>query len=189
MVLGLFLSGCDTTGLGTALNTYDQQKNAVTLGDSLDQALPRLNSMQSSVQSQWLRPADQYLESGTKFYIHYQRTGWVEDGLNTDDEFTPYIFANSKLVAIGWVALGGARTAGDANAAAAFNQQRSQALMSLSNSLLQPQTTTRSNSSSSGTFQREVTSGMNKVCFYNTISGLKAYNTSSTSICPIAYPN
>ena len=47
---------------------------------------------------------------------------------------------------------------------------------------------TQSSSSSGGTFKNEVTSGMSKVCFYNTISGIKAYNTSATSICPISYP-
>ena len=47
---------------------------------------------------------------------------------------------------------------------------------------------TQSSSSSGGTFKNEVTSGMSKVCFYNTLSGIKAYNTSANSICPLSYP-
>ncbi len=97
--------------------------------------------MQASLPSDWKRVADQYLENGVPFYIHYQRTGWVEDGMKTDDEFTPYIFADSTLVAIGWTVLGGAKSSGDAIAAAAINQQRSQALIDLGDSLRQPQTT------------------------------------------------
>ena len=31
-------------------------------------------------------------------------------------------------------------------------------------------------------------SGMNKICYYNTISGKKTINISRTSICPISYP-
>ena len=135
------LTGC--LEAGTAISAYDQQKHTVKLGDSINVALPALESMQSSLQSDWKKVADQYLENGVPFYIHYQRTGWVEDGVNTDDEFTPYVFADGTLVAIGWTVLGGAKSSGDANAAAALNQQRSQALMDLSKSLQQPQTTYR----------------------------------------------
>ena len=59
------------------------------------------------------------------------------------DLFTTYVFADGTLVAIGWTVLGGAKSSGNASAAAALNQQRSQALMDLSKSLSQPQTTYR----------------------------------------------
>ena len=36
------------------------------------------------------------------------------DGLTTDDEFTPYIFNNGKLVGIGWQVLGGPKSQGQA---------------------------------------------------------------------------
>jgi hypothetical protein len=60
----------------------------------------------------------------------------------TDDEFTPYVFADNTLVAIGWTVLGGPITSGNAAAAAYNAQQRSQALMDLSNALLNPQSNT-----------------------------------------------
>ena len=139
IVLGLLLQGC-AEGPYLALNTYDQQKHTVRLGDSINTALPALKSMQSSLTPIWLRPAEQYLKGGSRFYIHFQRTGWIEDHVLTDDEFTPYVFANDKLVAIGWTVLGGARTSGSGATAAAINELRGQALMDLSNSLRQPQT-------------------------------------------------
>ena len=42
------------------------------------------------------------------------RTGRQPDGLTTDDEFTPYIFNNGKLVGIGWHLIGGPKTQGQA---------------------------------------------------------------------------
>ncbi len=42
--------------------------------------------------------------------IYYMRTGWVSDGITTDDEFTPFIFNNGQLVGIGWASLGGPKS-------------------------------------------------------------------------------
>ena len=138
LILFLFLAGCYAD---TAMIEYDNRKHEVRLGDSINKALPILNNIQSTVPSDWLRPAEQYLEGGKRFYIHYQRTGHTEDGVLTDDELTPYVFVEDTLVAIGWTALGGPKTFGNAAAAAYNNQQRSNALMDLGNALSQPQTT------------------------------------------------
>jgi hypothetical protein len=154
LILLLMLTGC--LEAGTAISTYDQQKHTVKLGDSINVALPALESMQASLQSDWKRTADQYLENGATFYVHYQRTGWIEDCLLTDDELTPYVFVDGTLVAIGWTVLGGARSAGDANAAAAFNQQRSQALFDLSDALRQPQRTYKPRNSRTTCFAQKV---------------------------------
>ena len=57
---------------------------------------------------------DKYMKEGIAVEIIYFRSGWNSDGLTTDDEFTPYIFNDDKLVAIGWQVLGGAKTQGQA---------------------------------------------------------------------------
>tara|TARA_Y100000748_G_C15397238_1_gene449965 strand:- start:191 stop:712 length:522 start_codon:yes stop_codon:yes gene_type:complete len=138
LFLLLILSGCYAD---TAMLEYSHRKHEVKLGDNINRALPILNQIQSTVPSSWLRPADQYMEKGKRYYVHYQRTGHTEDGVLTDDELTPYIFVDDTLVAIGWAVLGGPRTTGNAAAAAYNNQQRSQALMDLGNALSQPQPT------------------------------------------------
>ncbi|MDC2969531.1 hypothetical protein OAY16_05620 [Candidatus Pelagibacter sp.] len=138
LIFFLLLAGCYAD---TAMIEYDNRKHQVRLGDNINKALPILNDIQSSVPSSWLRPAEQYLEGGKRFYIHYQRTGHTEDGLLTDDELTPYVFVDETLVAVGWAALGGPKTFGNAAAAAYNNQQRSKALLDLGNALSQPQTT------------------------------------------------
>lgn len=137
-ILFIMLSGCYAD---TAIIEYNQNKHMINLGDSISKALPILENMQSSVPASWLRSPDQYIEGGKNYYIHYQRTGHTEDGIMTDDEFTPYIFADKKLVAIGWTVLGGPKSYGNAEVAAKNSQQRSDALLRLSNALAQPQPT------------------------------------------------
>jgi len=44
--------------------------------------------------------------------IYFMRSGRQPDGLRTDDEFTPYVFNDGKLVGVGWQVLGGAKSQG-----------------------------------------------------------------------------
>ena len=64
LILFLFLAGCYAD---TAMIEYDNRKHEVRLGDSINKALPILNNIQSTVPSDWLRPAEQYLEGGKRF--------------------------------------------------------------------------------------------------------------------------
>jgi len=36
----------------------------------------------------------------------------MPDGMKTDDEFTPYLFIDGRLVGVGWAIVGGPRTKG-----------------------------------------------------------------------------
>ena len=49
-------------------------------------------------------------------------------------------------------------------------------------------TTTQSSSSSSSSFKTEEINGTTKICYYQTLSGVKAYNTTATTLCPMSYP-
>tara|TARA_E500000178_G_C16724689_1_gene618763 strand:- start:148 stop:642 length:495 start_codon:yes stop_codon:yes gene_type:complete len=106
------LYGCETTGVSYqdvqySISGSQQAQSQISLGDDRYTVVNLLNARQSSLTAEWLRPADQYMKDGKTMYIHYQRTSHVSDGRNTDDEFTPYVFENNKLVAIGWAHLGG----------------------------------------------------------------------------------
>ena len=61
-----------------------------------------------------IKQPDRYVKDGVNVEIIYFRSGWQPDGLVTDDEFTPYLFNDGKLVAIGWAILGGAKSRGQA---------------------------------------------------------------------------
>ena len=54
--------------------------------------------------------SDQYIKGETHVEILYMRSGWQRDGIVTDDEFTPYIFNDGILVAIGWATFEGPKT-------------------------------------------------------------------------------
>ena len=143
LLTSLMLSGCAEIAMDNNLSEYKKVQQSISLGDSKNKVLGTLIPIMQDLPEHWKRTAGQYLVNDDRFYVHYQRTGWVEDNMLTDDEFTPYVFADGTLVAIGWTVLGGAKSSGNASAAAALNQQRSQALMDLSESLRQPQTTYR----------------------------------------------
>ena len=64
------------------------------------------------------------MDNGDKILIKYCRTSWIEDGKTTDDEVTPFVFVNDKLIAIGWSTLGGIRTFGDVNAKVRAERER-----------------------------------------------------------------
>ena len=55
-------------------------------------------------------------------------------------------------------------------------------------SLGTPRGSTQSSSSSSSSFKREEINGTTKICYYQTLNGVKAYNTTSTTLCPMSYP-
>jgi hypothetical protein len=56
-----------------------------------------------------------YKKEGILVDILYFRSGWNSDGLTTDDEFTPYIFNDGKLVAVGWQFIGGKKSQGQSS--------------------------------------------------------------------------
>lgn len=59
-----------------------------------------------------IKQPDLYRKDGVLVEILYFRSGWQNDGITTDDEFTPYLFNDGSLVAIGWATLGGPRSQG-----------------------------------------------------------------------------
>ncbi|MEO1859310.1 MAG: hypothetical protein ABGZ19_05390 [Verrucomicrobiales bacterium] len=56
------------------------------------------------------RTPDMYWKHGVYVEILYFQSAWVKGGLISDDEFTPYIFNNGKLAAVGWQTLGGIKS-------------------------------------------------------------------------------
>ena len=120
MVLGLLLSGCETTtgynNVNYSMQNTAQVQSQISLGDLKSNIVPMLVAKQSNLSSDYLKPADQYIKDGKTMYIHYQRSGHVSDGRLTDDEFTPYVFENDKLIAIGWASLGGPKVVSSGSA-------------------------------------------------------------------------
>ena len=197
VVLLLTLQGCGDMphnhyfNLKDATNNYHSVAPSINLGDSKSSVMGKFYPLNHKLKSWQMKAPLQYSLDGSNFYVHFQRTRFIEDGNTTDDEFTPYVFANNVLIEIGWVTLqpNTFGQSGQSYSGADATRDIFQALLDIENrrtgvSNQSYGTTTTSTSS----FKNEVTSGMSKVCFYNTLSGIKAYNTSANSICPLSYP-
>ena len=110
-----FLTGCAEDMMYYNLNEYKKIAPNISLGDDQDKVLGLLLPIQEDLPQSWKRPPEQFMIKNDAYYIHFHRTGWVSDDRLTDDESTPYVFKNKKLVSIGWQALGGIKTTGAAN--------------------------------------------------------------------------
>ena len=109
------LSGC-ISPLASKIDQVISAHNAVTgkvkLGDHKNKVLSILLPTQKNLPENNKKLPDKYIKKGVRVEIYYMRSGRQPDGLTTDDEFTPYVFNNDKLVAIGWASIGGPKTHG-----------------------------------------------------------------------------
>lgn len=107
------LSACSTGfGIDRAIAEYDAVEDRIRLGDAKDAVLVILEPTQVSVPRSGRKKSDRYTKDGVHVEILYMRTGHQRDGLTTDDEFTPYVFHDGKLVGIGWHLIGGPKSHG-----------------------------------------------------------------------------
>jgi len=107
----LFLTGCVAT-TDSAIKKHDAVRSQVDLGDSKGRVLSILLPTQEELSPDASKPPERYMKDGVKVEIYFMRSRLQPDGLTTDDEFTPYVFNDGKLVGIGWQILGGASTQG-----------------------------------------------------------------------------
>ncbi len=108
-VFGFVFAGCatvPTTWEQTVIN-YQAAAPKVELGMSKQEVVDILNPTQTLLANTEIKQPDRYIKDGVNVEILYYRSGWISDNLNTDDEYTPYVFNNGKLVAIGWMTIGG----------------------------------------------------------------------------------
>ena len=114
----LCLSGCAIDNaigkyaIDNAIGKYEKVANQVNLGDTRDKVFGILMPTQGGLSAGKRKQPDKYMKDSKKIEIYYFRTQRQPDGLTTDDEFTPYIFEDGILQAIGWATIGGPKTSG-----------------------------------------------------------------------------
>jgi len=108
----IFLSSCTISPYKETVNNYAIAYENVELGMSVKEIKDILDPSQKRLKNTDIKQPDKYEKEGVLVEIYYYRSGWQSDGLVTDDEFTPYLFNDGKLVAIGWHILGGAKSQG-----------------------------------------------------------------------------
>jgi len=139
----LLFSGCgfaNHMNYNKSLDLYQQTSPTISLGQSKSEVLRKLAPVQAKTPAIAKRTADQLTEDGKRVEIHYVRTAWVEDGAKTDDEYTPYVFEDDILTAVGWGALGGPKTIANHERAAQMRARQNQQgnfLQNLGNAIYQ----------------------------------------------------
>lgn len=99
--------------IDSSSSAYRKAATRVSLGDDMAHVLAILQPTQRNVPFKSRKASEQFIDAnGTKVEIHFFRSSRQADGMTTDDEFTPYVFANQKLIAIGWTALGNVKSQG-----------------------------------------------------------------------------
>lgn len=111
----VFLASCAST-YETVVNEYVRAEPTVQLGMNSAQVTAILEPTQKGLTNSERKRPERYDKNGVAVEILYFRSGWNSDGITTDDEFTPYVFNDSKLVGIGWQTLGGPKSQGQAPA-------------------------------------------------------------------------
>ncbi len=108
----LTVFACVERQIDSGIAKYNAVADRVQLGDSRNKVLSILNPTQEGIPQKNRKNPDKYIKDNALVEIYYFRTGRQPDGLTTDDEFTPYLFNDGKLVAIGWQVLGGPKSVG-----------------------------------------------------------------------------
>ncbi len=123
-------------GIDAAIEWYHQVASSIQLKQSKEDVLEVLLPTQVGL-GEYGRMAESFTKDGKTIEIHYMRSARIQDGNTTDDEFTPYSFVDNTLIAIGWQALGGAKTYGDVNAAQRAKDAETQLLLGILGQQLQ----------------------------------------------------
>jgi len=108
-MLAGFFCGCSNS-VSTAINRYHAARPQIQLGMSKDAVLKILEPTQQGLSLRRSRGPEQYIQDGVHVEIYFFRSHANYDKILTDDEFTPYVFHDGKLQAIGWTAIGGPKT-------------------------------------------------------------------------------
>lgn len=101
----VLLSGCQITidsHYAETVDNYAAAASSVQLGMSPEQVRGILEPSQRCLSNIDRRGDERYLEGDSEVVIQYYRSGWRSDGRNTDDEYTPYLYRDGRLVSIGW---------------------------------------------------------------------------------------
>lgn len=100
--LAALLAGCHSSHYQSTVDDYVLAAPQVELGMSPAQVRRILEPTQRRLDSTDRRHDARYRLGETLVEIHYYRSGWQPDGRLTDDEYTPYLFQDGALIAIGW---------------------------------------------------------------------------------------
>ena len=110
LLLSNHSNALDTSSLKQTMNECKKLINSSQLGQHVSQIMWPFH------QDNIIKQPSKMLVDGKSIVTYYCRIAWIEDGRMTDDEYTPFVFINNELSAIGWESLGGPQTRGASQA-------------------------------------------------------------------------
>ncbi len=113
LLAGSVCTGCVIV-VDRVATQHRQVMDQIALGDSIASVREKLGPLNARLPGSAQKLPERFVKDGKRVFILYARSSLQHDGLTTDDEFTPYVFEDGILVAIGWSTLGGPKTQGQA---------------------------------------------------------------------------
>ncbi len=104
------VAACATNNIGPTIRSYRAAAAQVQIGDDRDSVVNLLDPTHDDLPVRFRKQPETFRDGDSVVEIVYYRSGHFDDGMTTDDEFTPYVFRDGVLVAIGWTSLGGPRS-------------------------------------------------------------------------------
>lgn len=109
IIVAICLASCTSTYTKT-VNAYMAVAPSIKLGDTKESVIEKLAPTQVKLSNLDIKAPETFYQDGKLVEILFFRSGWQDDGITTDDEFTPYVFEDGILTSIGWTIIGGAKT-------------------------------------------------------------------------------
>lgn len=101
--------------IDSAARKFRELQPSLELGMSKGDVLTLVLPLNEKLDNSTSMAPEMYVDSqGRNIEIHFARSSRQADGLTTQDEFTPLVFTDNVLTAIGWASLGGPKTGGQA---------------------------------------------------------------------------
>jgi hypothetical protein len=94
--------GCATSSYELAVREYVDAASNIRLGLSKAEVTRLLEPSQRRLPPTDRIQPEMYTSGGVLTEVVYFRSRWHSDSRGSFDEFTPYLFENDRLVAVGW---------------------------------------------------------------------------------------
>ena len=115
MLIALVVSGCvPTSSMQSSVLEYKIIAPKIFIGDDKEYVLAMLIPSQVNIPSQMRRKPEKFLNYGEAVDIYFLRSGINSGDLNSDDDFTPYVFKKDILSFVGWRYVSGSTYHGQA---------------------------------------------------------------------------
>ena len=103
MLIALVGSGCvPTSSMQSSVLEYKIIAPKILIGDDKEYVLSMLIPSQANIPIWMQRKSEKYVNYGEAVDIYFLRTGLKSGELNSDDDFTPYVFKKDILSFVGW---------------------------------------------------------------------------------------